>query len=241
MTETLERVPRVTRLRLLGPRIAPWLNRRSATVVLCCFWALFVLYPNPALAVRSIPNAYDPVIDPAAVQHWADELPDDPAFIEQQVEKVYVPYAVPWETHGVPWYFPTTAEVVNEGRGDCQARMLVFASILEAKGIPYTIRASFDHIWVEYENKVPNRIEQPQIAVMDNGSLQIPERWDWRESWRIEREYFWDEAPLGRKLLLFGGLFGILIRRQLVRGARGLHLRVRRPAPSASPVEGVGD
>lgn len=221
-------------------RLAPWLlGRRSATVLLCSLWALFVLYPNPLLLFRSVPNAYDPAIDPAAVQHWADQLPDDPAFIEQQVEDVYVPYAVPWETHGVPWYFPTTAEVVREGRGDCQARMLVFASILEAKGIPYTIRASFDHIWVEYENKVPNRIEHPDIAVMDDGALQIPARWDWRESWRIEREYFWDEAPLARKLLFFGGLLLIPFRLRLLRGVQAVRLRARRPA--VAPAEGVGD
>lgn len=229
----------MTRLRAAGSRLLPWLiHRRTATVLLCILWALFALYPNPLLLARSVPNAYDPVIDPVAVQAWADELPDDPAYIEQQVEDVYVPYAVPWETYGVPWYFPTTAEVVAAGQGDCQARMLVLASILEAKGIPYTLRANIDHIWVEYENKVHSSIEQPQSAVMENGTLQVPQSWDWRETWRIEQEYFWDEAPLARKLLLFGGLLLIPFRGRFVRSLQRVRLRLRRPATVTAETAG---
>ena len=199
------------------PRPVPAALRRLTFLAVYALWTLLVLYPNPALLARSIAHARDIRIDPAAVQSWAAALPDDPAAIEHQVLGLYVPYAVPWQTHGVPWYFPTTAEVVAQGRGDCQGRMLAFASILEAKGIPYTLRASLDHIWVEYARKEPNGLENGAIAIMDDGQLRVPERWDWRETVRIEREYFWDPMPAGRKLLLFGGLAGIAGRSRIAR------------------------
>lgn len=191
------------------------LLRRAAPVLLYVGWVLVVLYPNPALLARSVSHALNPRVDPDAVRLWAEALPDDPASIERQVLDRYVPYAVPWQTHGVPWYFPTTGEVVAQGRGDCQARMLVLASILEAKGLPYRLRASFDHIWVEYPQKQPNALENGAIAIMDDGRLRVPEQWDWRESYRIEKDYFWDTMPTGRKLLLFGGLGLIAFRRRL--------------------------
>lgn len=195
--------------------------RRTRILLLYALWTLFVLYPNPALLARSVPQSLHPRIEPDAVRHWADELPNDPAYIEAQVLSKYVPYAVPWRTHGVPWYFPTAAEVVAQGSGDCQARMLVLASILEAKGIPYKLEASFDHIWVDYQKKRPSALENKMIAIMENDGygmrLQLPERWDWREGWRIEKEYFWDFMPLGRKLFLFGGLALIFFRRCVLR------------------------
>jgi hypothetical protein len=131
-----------------------------------------------------------------------------------------VPYEVPWETYGVPWYFPTTSEVVEHGAGDCQARLVVFASILEAKGIPYEIRASLDHIWVEYENKVDNRIENASIAVIDNGQIQLPQQWDWRDTWRVEKNYYWDTAPVARRILLVTGFVLILFRGPILRHMR---------------------
>lgn len=195
--------------------------RRAAPALLYALWSLLALYPDPRLLARSVPQGLEPRIQPEAVRAWAAELPDDPAYIEQQVLDRYVPYGVPWQTHGVPWYFPTTAEVVAQGRGDCQARMLVLASILQAKGLPYRLEASFDHIWVWYEDKSPSALENEAITLMINDAsgrrLQLPERWDWQDTYRIEKEYFWDLMPLQRKLLLFGGLALIFFRRRLAR------------------------
>ena len=209
------------------------LARRLALATLYLLWALFALYPNPLLLARSIPQALDPRVDPAAVRAWADELPDDPAYIEQQVLAKYVPYAVPWQTLGVPWYFPTARDVVAQGSGDCQGRALVLASILEAKGLPYRLQASFDHIWVDYPKKQPNGLENQAIVLVDGRKLQLPERFDWLESYRIEREYFWDPMPLGRRLLLFGGLGVIFFRRRIA--AALTKVRAYR-SPSASRV-----
>ena len=191
-----------------------------ATAGFGLLWSLAVLYPNPLMLTNAIANTADKKIDPEAVRHWADELPDDPAYIESQVEGPLVPYEVPWETYGVPWYFPTTREVVEHGAGDCQARLVVFASILEAKGIPYEIRASIDHIWVEYEGKAANRIENASIAVVDDGRIQLPQQWDWRDTWRVEKHYYWDTAPVGRRILLVSGLILILFRGPLLRFVR---------------------
>ncbi|MEJ7655082.1 MAG: transglutaminase domain-containing protein [Chloroflexia bacterium] len=199
---------------------------RLAVLPLYLAWSLLVLFPDPSLLIRSIPRAMNPQVDPEAVREWARTAPDDPALIEQMVLKEYVLYSVPWQTRGVPWYFPTTREVVETGRGDCQARMLVLASILEAKQIPYTLSASLDHIWVEYPHKQPTALESAQIAIMNNtgdGSrLQLPAKWDWRESWRIEREYFWDYMPGSRKLLLVHGLVLIFFRRRWLPGLQAL-------------------
>ncbi len=210
--------------------------RRILPLSLYAVWILFALYPNPMMLFRSIPNSLEPRIDPAAVSEWAKKLPDDPKLIEERVLGELVPYAVPWQTHGVPWYFPTTQEVVERGSGDCQARMLVLASILEAKGIPYKLRASFDHIWVEYPKKRPNALENGAIAIMrDDGQgrkMQLPEKWDWRETYRIEREYFWDYMPGDRKLVLLAGLAAIFLTRRNLRGGMPT---VRRGALVPSP------
>ena len=42
-------------------------------------------------------------------------LPDDPKAIEAYVLDKQVPYAYDWQSAGVPWYFPTTAEAVRAG------------------------------------------------------------------------------------------------------------------------------
>ena len=74
-----------------------------------------------------------------------------------------VPYAYDWQSAGVPWYFPTTAEALRAGRGDCESRAVVLASILTAKGIPNELRLSFDHIWVDYPGKQANALENAGV------------------------------------------------------------------------------
>ncbi|MDQ3327645.1 MAG: transglutaminase domain-containing protein [Chloroflexota bacterium] len=200
--------------------------RRVRILPLYFLWALFALYPNPTLLARSVPQGWNPTVDPAAVAAWSAELPDDPTLIERSVLDHYVPYSVPWQSYGVPWYYPTTREVVTRGQGDCQARALVLASILERKGLPYRLEASFDHIWVWYPQKAPSAMENQSIALLTNdgagSEFQVPEQWNWRESWRIEREYFWDAMPIGRKLLFFGGLLLIRLRSPVSLGIRRL-------------------
>jgi hypothetical protein len=183
------------------PRRALWLT---------FLWTLFVLYPNPTHLAVSIVQAWNPVIDPDAVRELAATLPDDPRLIEAAVNSSVVPYAVPWESYGVPWYFPTPAEVLARGQGDCQARAVVLASLLHAKGIDATLAGSFDHMWVEYPGKHATAQENTAVAIVaQQPSGEYDFRWpqliQWRESWEIERSYFWDAMPSGRWWLLLTG------------------------------------
>jgi hypothetical protein len=204
-------------------------RRIAGAAVLSLLWALIVCYPDPRLLWQAIVHTRTPPLDPAAVRAWAESLPDDPAAIERAVA-ARVRYAVPWQQFGVPWAVPTPADVVASGFGDCQARALVLASLLAAKGIPFQLRASLDHMWVEYRGKRATALENDAKllwtrgqattdlgGLADSGSngLQIgPMRFhlphlDWTESYRIEKAYFWDAAPLSRKLALAAGLVAI--------------------------------
>ena len=124
-----------------------------------------LLYPDPGMLLRSIRNTARPQIQPEAVAGLARRLPDDPRAIEAYVLDRQVPYSYDWQSAGVPWYFPTTAEALRAGRGDCESRAVVLASILTAKGIPNELRLSFDHIWVDYPGKQANALENAGVAV----------------------------------------------------------------------------
>ncbi|HEX6288622.1 MAG TPA: hypothetical protein VFZ66_05495, partial [Herpetosiphonaceae bacterium] len=146
----------------------------------------------------------------------------EPQAIEAVVNSTLVPYAVPWQTYGVPWYFPTPSEVLARGEGDCQARAVVFASILSAKGIPATLVGSFDHLWVDYPGKQENALENAAVAIaaqQPDGryTLRWPSLIEWRTSWQIERAYFWDAMPRARLWLLIGGWAVIFQLRRLSR------------------------
>jgi hypothetical protein len=197
----------------------PSMPRRAIPVIL---WTLLVLYPNPARLLAAIHHAVAPPIDAAAVRDLAATLPDDPRAIERLVNSSIVRYEVPWQTYGVPWYFPTTREVLERGVGDCQARAIVFASILEAKGIDATLVGSFDHLWVEYPGKHENALENRAVALVveqpgGGYDLRWPQLVEWRKSWEIERAYFWDAMPGWRFHLLMSGWIVFLWRGNMKR------------------------
>jgi hypothetical protein len=181
-------------------------------------WTLLVLYPNPFMLYISAQRAWSPPIDSQAVRHLAATLPDDPRAIEAAINTTLVPYAVPWETQGVPWYFPDVAEVLEIGQGDCQGRAVVLASILQAKGIPYRFVGSFDHLWVDYPKKRVTKLESTNAAVVTQQPdrsyhFKWPQLVDWQQSWEIERAYFWDKMPAWRCWLLLGGWLMLALRR----------------------------
>jgi hypothetical protein len=195
------------------------LSRTAASLL----WVLFVCYPDPRVLGRSIKHTLRPPVDPDAVREWARTLPDDPGQIEQAVHE-RVQYAIPWHKDKVPWTFPAPAEILRRGYGDCQCRAIVLASVLTAKGIPHQLRASVDHMWVDYPGKESNDLENDAMTFWTRAepdNLAGPEgvegaesghfrfrlpAIDWAESFRIEKEYFWDAAPLSRRLLLLAGL-----------------------------------
>ena len=200
----------------------------SLRLALSFFWLLFVCYPDPRVLWQSIVYTARPPVDPAAVRVWAATLPDDPAQIEQAV-LARLHYAVPWQSAGVPWKIASPAEALATGLGDCEARAVTLASVLAAKSIPYQLRASIDHMWVDYPGKQPNALEnaaktlwtRPQSGRSGPLRFQLP-KVDVAESVRIEKDYFWDTAPASRKLLLLAGwsLIWFLPWRRLLREFR---------------------
>ena len=122
-----------------------------------------------------------------------------------------MPYAYDWQVNGVPWYFPTTAQVLRAGRGDCESRAVVLASILKAKGIPYQLRMSFDHIWVDYPGKRPNAIENDSLVFAERKGghfvFHWPKQFHLRQEISDQLAIYWTPMPDVRKGLLLGGLF----------------------------------
>jgi hypothetical protein len=184
---------------------------RRTLVFLALTWTLVVLYPDPSVLVTSVRNLLAPRTESDAVVALAATMPDDPHEIERRVLDEVVPYASDWEAAGVPWSFPTASEALRAGRGDCESRAVVLAGILAAKGIPFELRMSFDHIWVDYPGKVPTANENAARTLVgrDGGGwsgLRWPDGLDLRRELRAQRAIYWDPMPGGRKALLFIGL-----------------------------------
>ena len=183
---------------------------RRAVIFFALAWILVMLYPDPGMLLRSVRNTLRPQVQPEAVAAIASRLPNDPKAIEAYVLNEQVPYAYDWQSAGVPWYFPTTAEAARAGPGDCESRAVVLASILTAKGIPNALRMSFNHIWVDYPGKQANALENTgvQFAGSQNGHFFI----HWPKDFKLGQEIsdqvaiFWTPAPAWRVLLLVVGL-----------------------------------
>jgi len=209
---------------------------RLVLVFLALSWACVILYPDPAVLVRSIRNTVHPNVDPAAVASIARRLPNDPRAIEAYVLDHQVPYAYDWQTAGVPWYFPTTREALRMHYGDCESRAVVLASILTAKGIPNHLYMSLDHIWVDYPGKTSNALENlgVQLAGSRNGHwfFRWPAVVNLRQEWADQVAMYWTPAPPLRVALLALGLLLIPLWNVLARLVAGGGLR-RRALPGA--------
>ncbi len=176
-------------------------------------WIGLVLYPNPVPLWQSLDRLAHPPIDPAAAETLAARLPDDPVLIDA-FSREYIRYESAWPIYGMPWYFPSVAEAIEDGAGDCQAQALVAASIFEAKGIPYTLNYSFDHVWVDYEGKQYTSLEDPAQSLMASGDAgwlaRVPSRLPLAEIVEQRVRFHWLPMPLERKLLLALGVVVIL-------------------------------
>jgi hypothetical protein len=184
-------------------------------------WILLVLYPNPLALVISIQRVLNFDADPDAVEFMLNDFSSDPVDIERAV--LYrIPYHCDWEVYGVPWYCPTVEQVLERGEGDCKARALVLASVLEAKNITYQVDSSPIHIWVDYGNKQENSIENAQVEFYqynpDTGDRQfrIPDMGLGKlmDTWV---QQFWTLMPDGRKALLVSGLLALIAARVILR------------------------
>jgi TM2 domain-containing membrane protein YozV len=175
-------------------------------------WILLILYPNPWRLVTGVRRILDPHTDPIAVGSLAQEMPSDPTLVEKEVLKL-IPYSYDWETYGMPWYCPSIREALRAGKGDCKARALVLASILEAKGIPNRIVWSPLHVWVDYAGKEEAGLEKDALYQKDSetgkGSWSLPHI----PPGDVTNELWTDfvkTMPQARMILLLGGLAALL-------------------------------
>lgn len=185
-------------------------KRRNAlkTIIMLLIWTFFVCYPNPYIFIRNFIRYVRFPVDPSIIEFINEDIPDDPSKIEIFVRKL-IKYEYDWKNYGVPWYVPSAIDAVERQKGDCESRAIVFASILKAKDIPYSLKASLVHIWVEYEGKKPSKIENDEVAFIgkvDNKyRLKLPDLKQWRKYINSEKKMLWDAMPLSRKIMIFSG------------------------------------
>jgi hypothetical protein len=186
-------------------------NFRRWSIVIALFWSFLVLYPRPMALGESIYRLLKPPVNAAAAETLIPFLPDqnDPEAIEIFVLE-NIPYSYDWQAYNLPWYFPSVEEALNNERGDCKTRFIVLASLYEALLIPYELYLSPTHIWINYEGKPDNSIENLDSAVFyydDSGKsiLKIPQI-DWKKSVDVFWEAFWIHMPAHRKNALLSGL-----------------------------------
>ena len=173
---------------------------KNRALLLCIVWTILVLYPNPLIIFLNISRVVSIPIDVDSVRNISSDLPYNATFIEGYVEE-NIEYSYDWQVYAVPWYFPTPKETIERGAGDCKARTVVLASILEEKDIEYNIRVSPIHFWVDYEGKPMGEFEMEY----ESGKLPAPDVWI-----RSYKEMLWDSMPFMRKILLFTGIFFII-------------------------------
>ncbi len=200
-------------------------------VFLVLLWIGAVVYPDPRPFVTSLARLGSPPVDGAAVAGLAATLPDDYQTIES-FSLDYVNYQSAWTVYGLPWYFPTVQEVVRDHAGDCQARALLAASIFTAKGMPYTLRYSFDHVWVDYPGKqAPSMEDAATSFVSDSGGgwlARLPSKIPLWSVVKVRVGYHWTPMPPAQKLMIVLGSLLIVgwgeraAWRRLVTGMAGL-------------------
>jgi len=190
------------------------LVRRLLLSVFVLAWGVVVLYRDPRKLIDSFRRLAHPPVDEEAVGQLAASLPDDYEAIQRYVSD-YVPHKPAWVVYGLPWYYPTVAEVLANKAGDCQARAILSASILAAKNMPYTMRYSFDHVWVDYPGKQVKGLEDPSTSfVSDEGegwARRLPKKVPLREIAKVRIAYHWTPMPASQKALLVGGVVLALI------------------------------
>jgi hypothetical protein len=214
--------------------------RHTLVVALVIFWIGAVVYPDPRPFIQSIGRLRHPPVDGPAAADLAKTLPDDYKAIESFVAG-YVPWKPAWTVYNLPWYFPTVAEVVSDKAGDCQAQALLMASILETKGMPYTLMYSFDHVWVDYPGREVTSLEDPaQSFVSDEGKgwlASLPKKFPVGTIIKVRVAYHWTPMPFAQKSLIVLGalaIWGFGERRFLMRLARLLGL-LGRPRTGRPP------
>lgn len=177
-------------------------------VAMLSFWTFVVCFPNPLIFARNVKRYINLPVDPSVIEIIDAEIPDEPEQIERFALKL-IEYQYDWENYGMPDYVATARESVTKRRGDCEDRAIVLASLFEAKNIPYNLRASIVHYWVDYSGKKVSKSENENVAFFkkEDGKfrLKLPDMGQWRRYFNAGKKGFWDVMPESRKaLMLFG-------------------------------------
>ncbi len=189
------------------------LVRRALMVIAILVWIGAVVYPDPRPFAASIGRLRHPPVDAQAVAEVAAGLPADYVAIEKFASD-YVSFQPAWTVYGLPWYFPTVPEVLRDRAGDCQAEAVLTASILEAKGMPYSLLYSFDHVWVDYPGKQATSLEDSATAfVSDSGEgwlASLPDHIPLGSIIQQRVAYHWTPMPLMQKTFIVIGVLLII-------------------------------
>jgi hypothetical protein len=200
-------------MRPSSSRRARHVLRHVLVVLAVVVWVGAVVYPDPRPFATSLARLRNPPVDAQAVAGIAAGLPRDYKTIED-FSLEYVPYKSAWTVYGLPWYFPTVPEVLRDRAGDCQARAVLAASIFQAKGMPYTLRYSFDHVWVDYPGKQYADMEDPATSFVADGGkgwlASLPGRIPLWSIIKVRVAYHWTPMPLLQKIMLVLGTLLIL-------------------------------
>lgn len=183
-----------------------------AALVTACQLTLYTLLVTYDVRVWTIlPSLWHYVrlpIDPDLDRWLPTPAPDDPAAIEAYVRQL-LPWASDAEVYGLPWYFPTPREAVAARRGDCEAQTVVTASLFAARGLPFVVRASFSHLWLDYPGRPEREGERHAEAMIENVGGRYRFRWpaapELREHLRTQKSLLWDPLHPVRKILLLVG------------------------------------
>jgi len=172
-------------------------------------WFLFVMYPNPYYLAASIYRLKNPPVTPVMVSQYTRELENKTPIEIEQFVYAKLPYSYDWQVYNMPWYFPTLNEALEKGTGDCKARYLLFASLMEGLDIPYRKNVSLTHLWIDYDGKPQTALENDgeSMVVIDeygNRTVAMPAP-DLSRAWRSFKQGFWEVMPAERKYLLFAG------------------------------------
>lgn len=199
---------------------------RVYAVFVFLFWTMLTLYPDPADLAVSVYRVFNPPVDAEYVLAHADLFAhaETGRELDRAVGQAF-PYQYDWVTYGMPWYFPDIHEAFLSMAGDCKTQLLVLASVLESRGIDYTIAASPTHVWVEYEGKVSNSVENASVQLFssDTGTVQLPTNVNLRRSLDSFWTAFWHYMPVRHKTsLLFGLSLSVLL--FMLAGVKPRHL-----------------
>jgi hypothetical protein len=146
-----------TRLARL-PGVWRWLVKWAVLA----FVTAFALYPNVSLLLKQVQHLRDveSLIQPdlpeiAAINREIDAQLATNALRRDEFKAVEryvyqrVPYKYDWLNWGNLDYWPTTAEVLQRRREDCDGRAVLAVSILRARGFKSAhVVANLNHVWV---------------------------------------------------------------------------------------------